>query len=298
MTLVNISTDWMNSCSNWPWVAVLQSQPGFCCTQVPRCVNAIGNGAPVVVGPVVTVPARPPNDVPGVRPYHMKSPVPVRGPARIRATIAASCAVMVPQGRTLPTCVRGSKAHRDGSPITPSATPSPTLSQAWIAAAWNALNLHCGRKLPSLEHDQLGPELGRDEPRPVDGRRGRQDPVVVVRVALRLGQALTPAGRAAVEVGVAGRPSVEGGGDRLADHGHVVDAQIRVVADELPVEAVVGVEGERTAPADVSGVGRAGGVALPDRCGQRLRAAAGVATAPDALEPAVPSGRPASRCRC
>ena len=40
--------------------------------------------------------------------------------------------------------------------MTPSATPSPALSQAWIAAAWKAANLHWGRKFPDTSITSWG----------------------------------------------------------------------------------------------------------------------------------------------
>ena len=44
---------------------------------------------------------------------------------------------------------------------------------------------------------------------------------------------------------------------RLAGDGHLVNADVREIADRLPVQASVGVERERAVAALVSGVGRA-----------------------------------------
>src|SRR6516162_9156763 len=156
-----ISDDCWNNWSNWSDVVVLQSHVpagtgGFCWTHVPRYWSTRGNGAPTIVPPFVVVLARPLSGLSGLPanmephsgPYQRKSPPVVRGPAMILATTWASWAVIVPQGVLVPISELGSNLHARGSPMTPSTTPSPRESHALIAAAWNALNLHCGRKSP------------------------------------------------------------------------------------------------------------------------------------------------------
>src|SRR5215471_8562213 len=148
MTSEYISTDCWNSWSYWSNVVVVQSQVppsdtgGVSCTHVPRWASAIGNGAGTVVPPDVVVLARPLNEAPQVSPFQRNVPSVVRGPATILATTAASCAVICPHGVVVPTSVAGSNRQRSGSPITPSATPSPAMSHAAIAAVWNAASLH------------------------------------------------------------------------------------------------------------------------------------------------------------
>src|SRR5258708_36885352 len=57
---------------------------------------------------------------------------------------------------------------------------------------------------------------------PVVGGTAAEDAVVVGGEALCLHQRLLAAGRAAVEVGVAGGAAVEGGDDRLRRRGHLM----------------------------------------------------------------------------
>ncbi len=75
------------------------------------------------------------------------------------------------------------------------------------------------------------------EPVPVDRRRRRHDAVVVLRIALRLHEPLASAGRAPVEVGILRGHAVHRLRERLAGHGHLVNADVRDVADRLPVQA-------------------------------------------------------------
>ena len=66
--------------------------------------------------------------------------------------------------------------------------------------------------------------------------------VEVVGEALRFHESLPAAGRAADKVSIARGLAVEGFGERLAQHGHLVNAKIGVVHNALPVLAAVGVE--------------------------------------------------------
>ena len=90
---------------------------------------------------------------------------------------------------------------------------------------------------------------------PVDGRTGGEDAVVVLRVALRLHQSLATARRAAHEIGIARGLAVERLRQRLAHHRHLVDAEVRIVLDGMPVQPAVGAQGEAPAAPFVAGVG-------------------------------------------
>src|SRR5438105_1629082 len=98
ITFPYISTDCWNNWSNWSYVVVVQSQVGLCWTHIPRYCSTSGNGAPIVLPPLVVVFARPLNTfatgpakgAPHVSPYQRKSPLVVRGPATIFATTSAS----------------------------------------------------------------------------------------------------------------------------------------------------------------------------------------------------------------
>jgi hypothetical protein len=63
---------------------------------------------------------------------------------------STSAAVIGPHGVARPTSVPASKPQASGSPITPSRTPSPTVSQASIVAARAASNLHGATGLPDV----------------------------------------------------------------------------------------------------------------------------------------------------
>src|SRR5438309_11542900 len=96
----------------------------------------------------MTVFARPEKSAPGSRPYQRNRPVVLLAPSQVFLTTAASVMVIGPHGVEAPTRLAGSKPHLLGTPITPSTTPSPSLSQAATAAELNAAHLHCGRKSP------------------------------------------------------------------------------------------------------------------------------------------------------
>ena len=113
------------------------------------------------------------------------------------------------------------------------------------------------------------------------------DAVVVVRKALRLGEALASAGRAAVPVRPPRAAAVERVDDRLRLDGHLVLGAIREV-DELFGMA----EREPAAAAGVARIGRARRVAALQRVGhRRITDRPRPAAVADRLELAVPSGR-------
>ena len=105
-----------------------------------------------------------------------------------------------------------------------------------------------GDRIVRRVHHDRSPEMLRMEPVPVDRRRRRHDAVVILRIALRLHQPLASAGGAAVEVGILRRHAVHRLRQRLAGDGHLVNADVRVVADGLPVQPAVGVERKVAAP--------------------------------------------------
>ena len=103
------------------------------------------------------------------------------------------------------------------------------------------------------------------EMRPVIGGIAGDDAVVIARIALRFGQRLKAALRAAAEVGMLGRGAIEGPDDGLVGlRGHVHGA-MREVDHALhvplrPVRVVVG---------DVARIGAAGRIAAPQRIEHR-----------------------------
>jgi hypothetical protein len=125
--------------------------------------------------------------------------------------------------------------------------------------------------------------------RPVDGRRTRDDAVIVGRIALGFHQGLSATGRAAREIGTARGRAVEGLGQRLACLGHLMDADVRIVADQLPVEPAIGRQRETAAAAFMSGIGRACREALRGGLIDAVGAAAHEAAAARAEIAAVPA---------
>src|SRR4051812_23991541 len=77
--------------------------------------------------------------------------------------------------------------------------------------------------------------------------------------------------------------------ERLAGHCHLVNPEIRVVANQLPGEPAVCIEREAAAPAVVTGVGRTGGIAGSQWLSQAAWTAAREPTAARPLKAAVPS---------
>ena len=139
-----------------------------------------------------------------------------------------------------------------------------------------------------LLHHGLRPQTARHHAGPIDCGATGENAVIVFRIPLRLHQALAPAGGAADKIRVARRLAVKRRRERLADDGHLVDAEVGVVADLLPVEPTVGVESEGTAAALVTGVGRGGGKPLGDRTAKAIGAATVKAATAVAHETSVP----------
>ena len=108
-------------------------------------------------------------------------------------------------------------------------------------------------------HRVRDPQLSGHLARPEVHRRGGDDAVVVGGIAPGFHERLPPAVRAAVPVGSRRRVAVEGGGDRLGGHGHLVHRAVAVVDHLLGVT-----RHEPRTVADVSRVGASGGVATRD----------------------------------
>src|SRR5205085_7387575 len=125
--------------------------------------------------------------------------------------------------------------------------------------------------------------------RPVVRRIAGDDPVVVVRIALRFHQPLLPALRAADVVGVRGGAPVERFGDRLAVDGREVQATVAEVGYQVgPPERPRGIE---RSLAHVSGIGAGDGVSAAQAATERVVADdTGHAAVTDAFELAVPAG--------
>src|SRR6185312_5030122 len=114
------------------------------------------------------------------------------------------------------------------------------------------------------------------------------DAIVIVRKPLRLHETLTSASRAADKIRITRGPAIKGFRQRPAHNGHVVNAEIRVVDDALPVLPPVGVERETAAAALVPRVRRAGGKAARRRPAQAGFTPAEKSAAAVALESSVP----------
>ena len=81
---------------------MVQSQFGFCCSQVPSQLAAMENGLGVVTPFAVVARPRPARDAPRSRPYQRGCPLVLTGPDQILFITAASVAVMVPQECSTP----------------------------------------------------------------------------------------------------------------------------------------------------------------------------------------------------
>lgn len=108
------------------------------------------NGRPVQFpGELQLVLAKPANDASLFRPYPKSLPSVVLVPVHAASAIVAASEEIVPlvpppgQVKAWPTTACGSKAHRSGAAMTPSATPS-SLSHAAVAACLIASNSHWG----------------------------------------------------------------------------------------------------------------------------------------------------------
>jgi hypothetical protein len=127
--------------------------------------------------------------------------------------------------------------------------------------------------------------------RPVDRRRAGDDAVVVLGITLRLHERLSSARRATTEIRVRRGLAVQGLGQGFTGHAHLVDAEMAVVADELPIQATILAEREAAAAAGMTGVRGAGRVALHKRLIDAVGAAAREAAAACAEEAAIPRRR-------
>ena len=126
---------------------------------------------------------------------------------------------------------------------------------------------------------------------PVDGRTGGDDAVVVLGVALRFHQSLATARRAAHEIGSARGLAVERLRQRLTHHRHLMDAEVRVVLDGMPVQPAVSSQGKAPATPFVSGVGGGCRVARTQRPAQAIGIPAEIPTPAGSLEPPIPALR-------
>src|SRR6516164_4368476 len=124
---------------------------------------------------------------------------------------------------------------------------------------------------------------------PVDGRTGGDDAVVVLRIALRFHQSLATARRAAHEIGIARAFAVERLRQRLTHHGHLMDAEVRVVLDGMPVQPTVSSQGKAPATPLVSGVGGGRRVARTQRPAQTIGIPARISTPAGSVEPPIPT---------
>ena len=140
------------------------------------------------------------------------------------------------------------------------------------------------------DHNDLRPEIGRKKSMPIDRRTSRDDPIIIIRVTLRFHQSLPPARRAADKIGIARRLAIERLRECLAHDVHLMDAEIGVVLDRLPVEPSVGVERKAAAAALVTGVRGACGVTLSHRPAQAAGASSGKSAPAVSAKPSVPIG--------
>src|SRR5215472_1245608 len=85
-----------------------------------------------------------------------------------------------------------------------------------------------------VEQRRLGiPQLCGVQPAPIDGRCATQDAVVVVRVALRLHEALPTASGTTREIAEARRRAIQRLGHGLADPCHLVYCAVAEVRQQL-----------------------------------------------------------------
>src|SRR6266545_4679300 len=123
---------------------------------------------------------------------------------------------------------------------------------------------------------------------PVDGRTGRNDAVIIVRVTLRFHQSLASTGRATHKIGIARSLAIERLCERLANDGHFMDAEVGIVHDGLPVQPPVRVERKAPASALVTGIGCARGVTLSHWSTQAPCTSAGKSTPAVSAKSSVP----------
>ena len=147
-----------------------------------------------------------------------------------------------------------------------------------------------------LVHDDLRPQLRDQERDPVHRRRDAQDPVVVLREALRLHHALSPARRAPAPVAVLRAPSVEALDNLLRELGHVVHRHVRVVVQQRQIDharlvqqpARISRRFEPSAYEQMPRIGHGSSVALRDGRRQTAFGPSHPSAATGAEEPAIP----------
>jgi hypothetical protein len=139
-----------------------------------------------------------------------------------------------------------------------------------------------------VHHHNLRPENGRNETMPVDRRTTGHDAVVIFGETLRLHQTLASTGGPANEIGVARRFAVEGLRERFAHNRHVMDTEIGIVADRLPVEPAILVECEFATTPFMAGVRSAGRITLGGRTTQGAGMASQESAATIATKSSVP----------
>ena len=144
--------------------------------------------------------------------------------------------------------------------MTPSSTPVDRVAGR-DSGRHRSRELAGGHRISLGVHRHRAPKRLHHEPGPVDCGGGGHDAVVVTGIVLRFHQSLTPARRAPVEIGISRRDAVHRFGQRLAGHGHLVNPDMSVVPDELPVQPAVRIQREAPAPALVARIRRARGVA-------------------------------------
>ena len=168
MTPENSLTDCWNRVSNCAYVSVCQFQDGFFCSQVPSQAAETGNALPTVTPLVVVVAARPARLAPRSSPYHSRWPCVVSWPCQIflhhRGVLLGDDAAWRHQADELAGVpVAGARVGDDA--VGAAAGLHGRLGEGVLLAG--------GQEVVRLVHDELGPDLRRDELGPVD-RRGRR----------------------------------------------------------------------------------------------------------------------------
>src|SRR5262245_4752323 len=89
---------------------------------------------------------------------------------------------------------------------------------------------------------------------PVDGRCTGYDAVVILWIPLGLHETLAPARGASIEIGISRRHSVHRFRKRLTCYSHLVNPNVTVVTNRLPVQPSVRAQSEAAAAALVPGI--------------------------------------------
>jgi uncharacterized membrane protein YgcG len=226
----NSRTDWANSLPNRAWVRVFQSQFGFCWTQVPSQLTAMGNGTGVLTPPAVVVAASPAREAPGSGPYHRRLPSALVAPCQILVVTIASVAVIVPHGVVVPIRVAAFQWQPAGSLMMPpvtTAAPPQALAAARGAAVEVGVAGLAGIERPG--HRPAGHGHVADaavgevvDQRPVELAVRLQRPASGPFAGYRDAAAGARRGVAAVEGGLQ-RAGLHAGGPGVEDGGEVAD---------------------------------------------------------------------------